>query len=193
MILSKSHMAVTMRGYMDPKPFSQNVAGGKTWHFAELLQNNHPLLMLCLLAWSSPCTWLQLIGWEFHMSWWQSSTLAEDHLHPYKRKNLLHISWPFTLFLTYNYTFLTFPVCSSPVDAHKMEPFIPVIVTIKCGYQRASEPECATGIPIIFMYWKLLHWKLEHVTITPWHPCLLRNRVNDYSFVYRTHKNSRYA
>jgi len=26
--------------------FSQNVAGDKTWHFGELLKNNHSLLML---------------------------------------------------------------------------------------------------------------------------------------------------
>lgn len=40
----------TVRHFTDLKPFNQNVAGGKTRHFEELLKNNHPLLMPCLLA-----------------------------------------------------------------------------------------------------------------------------------------------
>lgn len=68
------------------KQFNLNVAGDRTWHSEELSEHNHPLQVLCQLAWSSPCTWPQPIGWAFHMKWWQSSALEEDHLHPYTTK-----------------------------------------------------------------------------------------------------------
>lgn len=77
-------------------------------------------------------------------------------------------------------------------------------VRIKCGYHLRSEPECATGI---FNLWlskvnkytensklhyiplhRLFHWKSEYFTAKSWHPCFLRNKAYDYSFVCSMHK-----